>query len=68
MQTSKMDPGLAFLVGPLGGLLVLLAVLTALGGARRGVNAPRALIGGLFFPVTWVVWYLTDTRRLRDQR
>ena len=48
------------------GLLVLaavvlsLAVLTALGAHRRGLAAPRAAVAGLFFPVTWSVWYVRD--------
>jgi len=63
-----MNAGPMLLVGPLGGLLVLLMVLTGVGGARRGAGTPLAVIGGLFFPVTWAVWYLHDERRLAQGR
>ena len=48
------------------GLLMLAAVvlplpvLTGLGAHRRGLAAPRAAVAGLFFPVTWTVWYVRD--------
>ncbi len=39
------------------------ALLTASGGRKRGYPAPTAFLAGLAFPVTWVLWYLQDTRR-----
>ncbi len=43
----------AVLLGPL-------AAMTAHGAQRRGNGAWIAALSGLFFPVTWVVWYLRD--------
>jgi hypothetical protein len=37
-----------------------LPVLTAQGARRRGVAIPRAVLAGLFFPVTWTDWYVRD--------
>jgi hypothetical protein len=54
------------------GLLALAAVtlplpvLTGLGARRRGVEFPLAVIAGLFFPVTWTVWYLRDEHPYRE--
>lgn len=42
-----------------GGLLALV-ILTGLGAHRRGLAAPPASLAGLFFPITWIVWYLRD--------
>ena len=47
--------------------------LTALGARRRGQRWCFAWLSGVFFPVTWVYWYVVDeraaggraTRRLR---
>jgi hypothetical protein len=53
------------------GLLVLAApalpllLLTALGAHRRGLATPRAVLAGLFSPVTWGVWYVRDERPYR---
>jgi len=49
-------------------LLVLLLVpfaLTALGARRRGNGLLAAAVAGLFFPVTWTVWYLRDEHPYR---
>lgn len=43
-------------------LWLALAVLTALGARHRGHTWGPALASGLLFPVTWVMWYLTDAR------
>jgi hypothetical protein len=46
-----------------------LAWLTALGERRRGQSWPVAVVAGVFFPVTWVAWYLRDDlpgRHMRD--
>ena len=45
-----------------------LAVLTAVGARQRGRAWAAALASGLLFPVTWVMWYLTDTRPERKAR
>lgn len=37
-----------------------LPILTGLGAHRRGLAIPPAVVAGLFFPVTWIVWYLRD--------
>ena len=42
-----------------------LPVLTALGARQRGHRVPLAVLAGLFFPVTWTVWYLRDERPYR---
>jgi hypothetical protein len=39
-----------------------LAAFTAAGARRRGLSAWLAAVCGLFFPVTWTVWYLVDER------
>jgi hypothetical protein len=39
-----------------------LAVLTAVGARHRRHAWGPALASGLLFPVTWVMWYLTDAR------
>ncbi len=55
--------------GPIAtGALVVLAVavvvapgvLTMLGARRRGSGRPLAVVSGLVFPVTWVIWYVLD--------
>lgn len=45
-----------------------LAVLTAVGARHRGHTWGPALASGLVFPVTWVMWYLTDARPERKAR
>ncbi|MFA6576515.1 MAG: hypothetical protein WCS84_13925 [Nocardioides sp.] len=42
--------------------VVALMVLTALGEGRRGARALTAVVAGVFFPVTWTVWYVRDER------
>lgn len=55
------------------GLLLLavvvlpLVVLTALGARRRGRALPQAVLAGLFFPVTWVAWYVRDEHPYRRE-
>jgi hypothetical protein len=36
--------------------------LVAWGARRRGQRWPLACLSGLFFPVTWVIWYMADER------
>jgi hypothetical protein len=49
----------------LGGGLLALMFLTAQGASRRGLALLPALLAGLFFPVTWVVWYVRDEHPYR---
>ncbi len=42
-----------------------LAVLTAVGGRRRGSGWLVASVCGVCFPVTWVHWYVVDERASR---
>jgi hypothetical protein len=49
----------------LAAISLLLPVLTALGAHRRGSEVPLAVLAGLFFPVTWTVWYLRDEHPYR---
>ena len=37
-----------------------LAILTGLGQRRRGARPLTVAAAGLFFPVTWVAWYVHD--------
>lgn len=41
-------------------MLVMMAALTAVGSRRRGAAPGLAVLSGLFFPVTWVAWYVWD--------
>jgi ammonia channel protein AmtB len=41
-------------------LLGPFVAMTAQGAQRRGNGAWVVAVSGLFFPVTWVVWYLRD--------
>lgn len=54
-----MDLGLAVALTA-GAVVLALAGLTAAGERRRGHGPGVALVAGLFFPVTWVAWYLRD--------
>ncbi len=52
---------------------VLLGSLTAWGARRRGQRWRVAWLSGLFFPVSWVTWYVADdhaagARATRRQR
>ena len=42
-----------------------LPVLTGLGAHRRGLAIPLVVLAGVFFPVTWTVWYLRDEHPYR---
>lgn len=46
----------------LAGLVLLFAVLTGLGSRRRGTSVPVAVLAGVFFPATWIAWYINDGR------
>ena len=58
-----MHPGLvtvaALALTPLA-LVVMMAALTVVGSRRRGADLGLAVLSGLFFPVTWVAWYVWD--------
>jgi hypothetical protein len=62
-----MDTGDMLIVGMLvlAAVTLPLPVLTAIGAHRRGLTIPRAALAGLFFPVTWTVWYLRDQHPCR---
>jgi hypothetical protein len=62
-----MAPLSMVIVGVLALALVVLPVpaLTALGARRRGVGPALAVMAGLFFPITWTVWYLRDEHPYR---
>ena len=51
----------AVLCGP----WLALGTLTAAGSRRRGRTRCLVLLEGLFFPVAWVVWYMTDVHVYR---
>jgi hypothetical protein len=36
------------------------AVLTAIGSYHRTGEASLAVVSGVFFPATWVAWYVRD--------
>jgi hypothetical protein len=40
-------------------------VLTASGERRRGRGIAVTVAAGIFFPVTWAVWYVRDERPYR---
>ena len=42
------------------GAVVGLAVLTTIGGHRRGERWIVAVPRGLIFPLTWIAWYVED--------
>ncbi|KRA38402.1 MULTISPECIES: hypothetical protein [unclassified Nocardioides] len=46
--------------------LVALMALTSSGQRRRSPGLAVALMAGLFFPVTWTVWYLRDEHPYRS--
>lgn len=51
-----------------GAALLMLMALTASGHHRRGHGLGLALAAGLFFPITWFVWYLRDEHPYRTAR
>ena len=63
-----MDGILVSAIGLFAVALLALAVLTALGSTRRGARLPAAALSGLFFPVTWVLWYLRDVHPYAGRR
>lgn len=63
-----MNPELAGAVLVMGAALLVLMGLTATGEHRRGHGIVLALAAGLFFPITWTVWYLRDEHPYRNVR
>ena len=59
--------GAGLLVGLLAGTAVIgpLVVLTAMGARSRGRTITVAAVAGLFFPITWVCWYVCDEHPYR---
>lgn len=49
-------------------VVAALVCMTATGERRRGHGAVVALTAGLFFPITWAVWYVRDERPYRTSR
>jgi hypothetical protein len=47
-------------------VLLPLMALTAAGQLRRRRSAAVAVTAGVFFPITWAVWYLRDERPWRS--
>jgi hypothetical protein len=42
--------------------LVLLMVLTGIGQLRRGGGSTTVGLAAVFFPITWMIWYVVDRR------
>lgn len=57
-----MTPGLAAAVLVPAAVLLACMGLTASGERRRGHGIAVTFAAGIFFPVTWAVWYLRDER------
>jgi hypothetical protein len=55
----RVAPVLSLLALP----VVALMALTGRGQLGRGGRVATALLAGVFFPVTWVAWYVVDRRR-----
>lgn len=51
----------------LGAVLLGCMALTAFGERRRGHGIALTVAAGIFFPVTWAVWYLRDERAARTE-
>lgn len=41
------------------------ATLTAMGSRRRGNGVALTALAGVFFPISWIVWYLHDEHPYR---
>ena len=48
-------------------LALAMPVLTCVGARRRGAGVASAMVAGIFFPVTWAVWYARDERPHRSR-
>jgi hypothetical protein len=47
-------------------MLLPFALLTALGSRARGASPAVAIVSGVFFPLSWTVWYLKDEHPYRS--
>lgn len=63
-----MTPGVVAAVLLVAGVLLACMGLTASGERRRGHGLAVTVAAGIFFPVTWAVWYLRDERPYRAAR
>jgi hypothetical protein len=63
-----MSPGVT--AAALAGIAIVLPLMafTATGERRRGHGVGVAFAAGLFFPITWAVWYVRDERPYRTSR
>ena len=66
-DTERMDDSMVTSVIAWIAPLLPLAVLTAFGERRRAGGLASAVVAGLFFPVTWIVWYLRDEHPYRRE-
>ena len=60
-----MTSGLIMLLVVAAAALLSVPALTAVGARRRGSRLPVAIVAGVFFPVTWTVWYVHDEHLYR---
>jgi hypothetical protein len=47
-------------------VLVAMMALTAVGERGRGRGPLVVLVAGVFFPITWAVWYVRDEHPYRS--
>ena len=60
-----MEPEVAAALLICGAVMVALMALTAVGERGRGRGPLVALVAGVFFPITWAVWYVRDEHPYR---
>lgn len=60
-----MTPGVAAAALAVAAVLLGCMGLTASGERRRGHGIAVTVAAGIFFPVTWAVWYLREERPYR---
>ena len=60
-----MTPGVAAPALVLAAVLLACMGLTASGERRRGHGIAVTVAAGIFFPITWTVWYVRDERPYR---
>lgn len=63
-----MNPWAVGLALGVGVVWLALMGLTATGEHRRGHGVFLVLAAGVFFPITWIVWYLVDEQPYRAVR
>jgi len=62
------SPYTIWLLGLPAAAWLALGSLTAVGARRRGQRWFLACLSGLFFPLTWTVWYAFDERAATRSR